>query len=76
MRAVVSDGALDKGYGVGFMIERIGATTLQGHRGLVTGYQAHAFFDRQSKLGVIVLSNTKGSAFDGFNILSAAFQPR
>ena len=73
-RIVVSDGTFEKGYGVGFMSERFGDTTLYGHSGLVTGYQAQAFFDRKSQIGVIVLSNSKGGAFDGFNILSAAFQ--
>jgi D-alanyl-D-alanine carboxypeptidase len=52
-----ANGDLTSGYGVGFRIYREGDLIIYGHGGSVAGYRAAAFFDRVSKMGVIVLRN-------------------
>ena len=58
-----SNGSLDAGYGIGFQLRRLGELVVYGHGGSVAGYQAGAYFDRQSKTGVIVLRNVGGGRF-------------
>jgi CubicO group peptidase (beta-lactamase class C family) len=72
-RIITTNPGLDSGYGIGFQVQRMGETIVYGHAGGVAGYQAVAFFDRQSKVGVIVLRNVTGGAFDLHNILVKGF---
>jgi CubicO group peptidase (beta-lactamase class C family) len=47
-------------YGIGFTVQRRGATTFYGHSGGVAGYSADMEFDRDHQIGVIVLRNAIG----------------
>ncbi len=51
---------LTSGYGVGFRVSRHGEMVLYGHGGGVSGYTCSALFDRNAKVGVIVLRNVGG----------------
>ncbi len=55
-----SDGALQSGYGIGFMLNRQGDRVVYGHGGSVAGYTAAAYFERTSHVGVVVLRNAGG----------------
>ena len=58
-----ADGALASGYGIGFQVRRRGDLVAYGHGGSVAGYQAAAYVDRTSQIGVIVLRNVGGGPF-------------
>jgi CubicO group peptidase (beta-lactamase class C family) len=62
-RIVSADGLLRSGYGTGFEVFRRGDLIGMGHSGAVAGYQAAAYFDPNTKTGVIVLRNAIGSPF-------------
>jgi D-alanyl-D-alanine carboxypeptidase len=47
-------------YGLGFSVARHGTATWFGHGGAVAGYSASMVFDRERKLGVVVLRNALG----------------
>ena len=47
-------------YGIGFSVQRHGASTIYGHGGAVAGYSADIEFDREHQVGVIVLRNALG----------------
>jgi hypothetical protein len=55
---------LKSGYGIGFMVFREGDWLFYGHSGAVAGYQAEAIFNRQSKVGLIILRNVSGGKFN------------
>ena len=57
---VAAAGDLGGGYGLGFSVGHRGDFTWYGHSGGVAGYAAMMFFDREQKLGVIVLRNAGG----------------
>ena len=57
---VAAAGDLGGGYGLGFSVGRRRDFTWYGHSGGVAGYAAMMFFDREQKLGVIVLRNAGG----------------
>jgi D-alanyl-D-alanine carboxypeptidase len=57
---VAASADLSQGYGLGFMAQRRGTMTFQGHSGGVAGYGAMMFFDRKSRVGVIVFRNAAG----------------
>jgi CubicO group peptidase (beta-lactamase class C family) len=70
---VSTDAILHSGYGIGFMALRNGNTIIYGHAGAVTGYEAAAYFEPRSKLGVIVLRSALGGDFNSANVVHAAF---
>ncbi len=45
------------GWGLGFGIRHYGNRTLIGHGGWVGGYRSQIYFDKKSKVGVVVFSN-------------------
>lgn len=57
---VATRGDLKFGYGVGFMALRRGNFTWTGHDGAVAGYSAMMYYDRATRLGVILLRNATG----------------
>ena len=63
-------GDLTSGYGIGFRVRREGELVIHGHGGSVAGYRAGAYFDRSTKLGVIVLRNVGGR----FNVSELAYR--
>jgi len=73
-RVVVSGANLQAGYGIGFMAIRLGNTIIYGHSGEVAGYQAEAYFEPRSRIGVVVLRNAVGGDFKTMNLVRAAFE--
>jgi CubicO group peptidase (beta-lactamase class C family) len=63
-----------RGYGTGFQVLRLGDTVVHGHNGGVAGYQAEAFFDRGSRIGVVILKSSLGGPFDTSPLLRAVFE--
>jgi len=64
------------GYGLGFALMRgHNDLVLLGHDGAVAGYQAHAFFNRKSKTGVIIFRNALGrdDKFDAEKLMLSLF---
>ena len=64
---------LTRGYGTGFQVLRLGDAVVHGHNGGVAGYQAEAFFDRKSRIGVVILKSSLGGPFDTAPLLRAVF---
>lgn len=64
---------LKRGYGTGFQVLRLGDAVVYGHNGGVAGYQAEAFFDRDSRIGVVILKSSLGGPFDTSPLLRAVF---
>lgn len=62
------------GYGVGFQVQRFGDAIVYGHSGAVAGYQAEAFFDRSSRIGLVILKSSVGGLFDSANLLRIVFE--
>jgi CubicO group peptidase (beta-lactamase class C family) len=71
-RLVTANAAFQRGYGTGFQVLRAGDAVLYGHTGGVAGYQAQAFFNRKSRMGLIVLWNVVGGTFDATSLVRAA----
>ena len=46
------------GWGLGFSLRKLGARTLAGHGGSLGGYRTSVAFDAETKIGVIVLTNS------------------
>jgi CubicO group peptidase (beta-lactamase class C family) len=46
------------GWGLGFSLRKLGARTLASHGGSLRGYRTSVAFDAESKIGVIVLTNS------------------
>ena len=59
-----ADGDLESGYGVGFQLSRRDDLIFHGHGGGVSGYRAAAHVHLRTGIGVIVLRNVSGGAFD------------
>ena len=57
---VATDGDLESGYGLGFMAMRRGDYVFLGHNGVVAGYRAAMYYDRNTQLGVVLLRNVGG----------------
>jgi CubicO group peptidase (beta-lactamase class C family) len=62
-RVTVVNGDLKSGYGIGFMVFRQGDLVFRGHSGAVAGYQAEAYVESRSQLGIIILRNVSGGKF-------------
>jgi D-alanyl-D-alanine carboxypeptidase len=60
--AITND--LQRGYGIGCNVLRERELTIYGHAGSVAGYQAVAFVDRKTRVGVIALRNASGGKLD------------
>lgn len=73
-RLVTATPGFKRGYGIGFQILRLGDIVLYGHSGGLAGYQAEAYFDRGSRIGVIILRNGIGGSFNTTSLLRAAFE--
>jgi CubicO group peptidase (beta-lactamase class C family) len=58
---VATNSALGMGNGLGFSILRRKNYVAFGHNGLLPGYQAALYTNREAALGVIVLTNTSGT---------------
>ncbi len=63
-RVTATNRDLKSGYGIGFVVLRQGELVIRGHGGAVAGYQAEAYFEDRSQLGVIVLRNVSGGKFN------------
>lgn len=59
-----AEGDLSSGYGIGFTVVRRGELAITGHGGSVAGYRAGAYFDRETRIGVVVLRNVTGGSLD------------
>ena len=46
------------GWGIGFSVDRAGNRTLVGHGGWLDGYRTQISFDPETKVGVVVMTNT------------------
>lgn len=73
-RIVTVTPSFRRGYGIGFQVLRLGEVVLRGHSGGLAGYQAEAYFDRGSRIGVIILRNAVAGSFDTTSLLRAAFE--
>lgn len=73
-RIVTANPGFRRGYGIGFQVLRLGDVVLRGHSGGVAGYQAEVYFDRNSRIGVIILRNALGGSFNTTSLLRAAFE--
>jgi CubicO group peptidase (beta-lactamase class C family) len=73
-RIVTVNPSFRRGYGIGFQVLRLGEVVLRGHSGGLAGYQAEAYFDRSSRVGVIILRNAVGGSFNTNSLLRAAFE--
>jgi CubicO group peptidase (beta-lactamase class C family) len=73
-RIVTVNPGFRRGYGIGFQVLRLGEVVLHGHSGGLAGYQAEAYFDRSSRVGVIILRNAVGGSFNTNSLLRAAFE--
>ena len=60
--------------GIGFFVHHDGDLEILGFSGGVAGYEALAYFNRPSHIGVILLKNSIGQPFDGFGITEYAIQ--
>lgn len=54
---------LTSGYGLGFAVYRKGNIVMFGHGGSVAGYESGLLFNRDARVGIIVLRNLSGDAF-------------
>ena len=52
------------GYGTGFEVIRRGNLVVYGHAGTVIGYSAAAYYERTSRIGLVVLRNVGGGSLD------------
>ena len=59
-------------YGIGFVVARRDNMTVFGHDGAVAGYGASLLFDRERRVGVIVLRNALGGRVNGGRLAVAA----
>jgi CubicO group peptidase (beta-lactamase class C family) len=73
-RIVTANPGFRRGYGIGFQVLRLGEVVLRGHSGGLAGYQAEAYFDRSSRIGIIILRNAVGGSFNTSSLLRAAFE--
>jgi CubicO group peptidase (beta-lactamase class C family) len=73
-RLVTVNPGFKRGYGIGFQVLRLGDVILYGHSGGLAGYQAEAYFNRGSRIGVIILRNGIGGSFSTNALLRAAFE--
>ncbi len=71
---VTTNPGFTRGYGTGFQVLRLGDAVVYGHNGGVAGYQAEAFFDRKSRVGVVILKSSLGGPFDTSTLLRAVFE--
>jgi CubicO group peptidase (beta-lactamase class C family) len=67
-RIIAADKDLDTGYGVGFLVQRNLDLVITGFDGAVPGYEALAYFNAPSRIGVILLQNSLGDGFDDLAI--------
>ena len=74
-RLVTANASFQRGYGTGFQVLRAGDAVLYGHTGGVAGYQSQAFFNRKSRMGLIVLWNVVGGPFDATRLVRSALRP-
>ena len=49
----------NSGWGLGFSVRHYGNRTLIGHAGWVGGFRSQIYFDKKTKIGVIVFSNSE-----------------
>ena len=60
--------------GIGFQVLRLSEVVLHGHNGGLAGYQGEVYFDRNSRIGVIILRNAVGGSFSTTSLLRTAFE--
>jgi CubicO group peptidase (beta-lactamase class C family) len=72
-RLLTAQSDLFSGYGVGFQVNRrrTGLVAL-GHGGTTSGFLSQAYFDRESKTGVIVFRNVTGGALNPLRVAMSA----
>ena len=63
-RRVLMNDSLSSGYGLGFEVFRRDNVLMFGHGGSVSGYQSGILFNRKMGMGIIVLRNVSGGAFN------------
>ena len=71
MRVSSANGNLSFGYGVGFMMNRVGDTVAIGHGGSVAGFVAGAYFNPANHTGIIFLRNAAGKGFRDDAVMTA-----
>jgi CubicO group peptidase (beta-lactamase class C family) len=72
---VTTNANLQIGNGIGFETVRSGNTIIFGHGGTVRGYEAEAYFEPRSRIGVILLRDAFGGSYDSDKLSGAAFEP-
>lgn len=65
---IAADKDLHTGYGIGFLVQRNLDLVITGFDGAVPGYEALAYFNAPSRVGVILLQNSLGDGFDDLAI--------
>jgi D-alanyl-D-alanine carboxypeptidase len=74
-RAVIRpDGTLSSQYGIGFSAEAHPPAVWYGHNGGVAGYTSVMLYDRDRKVGVIVLRSATGGSFSLADLTRASLQ--
>ena len=56
-RVTVTDQGFNRGYGIGFIVERRSGHVFVGHAGGTDGYIAVAFFQPEAQTGIVILRN-------------------
>lgn len=66
---------MNTGYGIGFQVQRRGAALIaHGHGGTTSGFLAQAYFDRQSKTGIIVFRSVTGGKLNPNRVAMRALE--
>ncbi len=73
-RMVYVNRKMTEAAGLGFVLLRDDGVVFHGHAGNVAGFEAYNGFDRERKVGVIVLRNVSPSGFDSYKVLVAGLR--
>ena len=66
---------MNTGYGIGFQVQRRGtALVAHGHGGTTSGFLSQAYFDRESKTGVIMFRSVTGGKLNPNRVAMRALE--